>query len=67
MQSEITYDEAAQVLGCSPRHIRTLLAQHKGICPVIRYSYKRVRLKLADVTRLKRTLLDAALQEARAA
>jgi hypothetical protein len=48
---EITYDQAAEFLDCSPRHLRRVL-KRQGIEP-IRRGYRTVRLKAAKIFWLK--------------
>ncbi len=49
--NELTYDQAAQVLGCSSRNVRRLINRH-GIKP-IRRGYRTVRLPAEKIARLK--------------
>jgi hypothetical protein len=48
---EITYDQAAEFLDCSARHIRRVTKRY-GIEP-IRKGHRTVRLKAGDIFRLK--------------
>ena len=48
---EITYDQAAVFLDCSPRHVRRVL-KRCGIEP-IRKGHRTVRLKAGNILRLK--------------
>lgn len=49
--TEITYDEAANIIGVSPRAVRDVLTRYKA--PAIRYGYNRVRFALPDVLKVK--------------
>ncbi len=46
---EITYDEAAEIIGVSPRAVRDVLKQHWRLCPPIRYSYRKIRFPFVGV------------------
>ena len=48
---EITYDQAAAFLDCSPRHVRRVL-QRNGLKP-IRRGHRTVRFKAEKIFRLK--------------
>jgi excisionase family DNA binding protein len=52
---EITYEEAAKVLGCSSRNVRRLIKRHK-IDP-IRYGHRTVRLPVEIIGRLRTQLV----------
>jgi len=54
-RKEITYDQAALVLGCSSRNVRRLIKRH-GIEP-IRKGYRTVRLPAEKITNLKLQLI----------
>lgn len=51
---KITYDEAASLLECSPRHARRVL-QRNGVKP-IRLGYRTVLFPFDKIMRLKITL-----------
>ncbi|HXC36822.1 MAG TPA: helix-turn-helix domain-containing protein [Candidatus Acidoferrales bacterium] len=56
-KKQITYDQAAKVLDCSPRNVRLLIKRH-GIEP-IRLGHRTVRLPLETIIRLRtRLVLD---------
>lgn len=58
--TQITYDHAAGIIGCSPRQVRRILSKHKDKAPPIRLGYRTVRFNLEDVLLLKRQMtLDA--------
>jgi len=52
---EITYEQAALVLGCSSRNVRRLIKRH-GIEP-IRKGYRTVRLPAGKIAVLKLNLV----------
>jgi hypothetical protein len=53
--SEIKYEKAAEILGCSPRHVRRVL-QRNGIKPIV-HGYRTIRFPLEKVARLRIRLL----------
>ena len=58
--SEITYTEAAAVIGVKSRQIRKILIKYSQICPKIRYGHRTVRFNLEHVLAVKeRRRLDA--------
>jgi excisionase family DNA binding protein len=54
-KNEITYDQAAKLLGCCSRNVRNLLKRHR-IEP-IRYGHRTVRLPIEKIARLKAQLV----------
>ena len=48
---EVTYDEAAKILRCSPRHVRRVLRRN-GVKPIVR-GHRTVRFPLEKVARLQ--------------
>jgi excisionase family DNA binding protein len=52
---ELTFNQAAEVLGCSPRHVRRLFIRN-GIKP-IRRGYRTVRIPSIVVVKLKLQLI----------
>jgi hypothetical protein len=52
--NEITYPEAAAILGCSLRNAHRLIGR-SNVNP-IRYGYKRVRFKKTHIVKLKREI-----------
>lgn len=50
-KKELTYDGAAEIIGCSPRHVRRLLKRF-GIEP-IRRGHKTVRIPVEAAVRIK--------------
>jgi len=53
--SEITYDKAAEILCCSPRHVRRVL-QRNGIKPIV-HGHRTIRFPLEKVARLQIRIL----------
>jgi excisionase family DNA binding protein len=49
--SELTYDEAAEVLGCSSRHVRRVINRYK--IKAIRRGHRTVRLPAEKIAQLK--------------
>ncbi len=64
MKSEITYDEAALILECTPRHVRNLIGKNTALIQPIRYSQQVVRLPLDGVVKLKKHLRNIGLRRA---
>jgi hypothetical protein len=52
---EITYDQAAVLLRCSPRNVRRLIRRH-NIDPIVR-GHRTVRLDAGKITRLSLTIM----------
>lgn len=55
-QKELTYDKAAEFIGCSSRHLRRLLKRF-GEEP-IRRGHRTVRIPLATAIRVKIQLIE---------
>ena len=53
--TEISYDQAAATLACSPRHVRRLLKRY-GIDPIVR-GHRTVSLPAEKIVRLKLKLV----------
>lgn len=62
---ELTFNEAAEILGISPRATRDVMKLHTEICPCIEYGYKKKRFTLAGVLAVKAARRTAALLTAR--
>lgn len=56
-RKEVTYDGAAEILGCSGRHVRRLLKRYH-IEP-IRRGHRTVRLPAETIVRLKLQLVQS--------
>lgn len=62
---EITYADAAHIVGVSERAIRDVLTKYRKQCPPIKYGYRSVRFDLGNVLTVKQLRRDAALKGAR--
>lgn len=54
-KNEITYDEAAEILGCSSRNVRNLVKRHR--LEPIRYGHRTVVFPVEKIIRLKAQLV----------
>ena len=61
---ELTYDEAAEIIGVSPRAVRDVLKKYRTLCPALRYSYRNVRFHFVAVLAVKRARRAAILRKA---
>jgi len=62
---ELTYCEAAQILGVSPRHCRRIVGQYPHIIRPLRYGHKTVRLPLSQLVRVRKAWRADALKGGR--
>lgn len=62
--TELTIDDAAQVLDTSVSQFRRFMKRFPGIVRPIRRSYRVVRYSLDEVCRLEKKVRDAAIRQA---
>jgi len=60
--TEITFDEAAALIGCTPRYVRIIIKQHANLCTPIRYGHRTVKLALPEVLAVKSAIRESALR-----
>lgn len=61
---KVSYDEAAEILDCSPRYVRDLLKLFPGVCEPDRAGHRSVKLPLDGVFALVKARREAALAAA---
>lgn len=63
-QTEITYAEAAHIIGVSERAVRDVLKKFADLCPAKRYGHRSVMFDLSGVLAVRQARREAALAAA---
>jgi len=61
-EPELTYQEAAQFFGVSPRQVRRILHEYRKLAPALRYSYRNVRFRWSQLLNVAKARRAAALK-----